>query len=72
MAKRKLKTLDEHNSKAWSTQVSMLSNEPKANGIACPKCGNELMDSNPNATLTSYPPQKNVHCDCGYKGYRIV
>jgi len=72
MAPKKLKTLDEHNSKAWSTQVNMFSNEPKPNGIACPKCGGELMDTNPMFTLTSYPTQKNVHCDCGYKGYRIA
>jgi predicted nucleic-acid-binding Zn-ribbon protein len=68
-----LLSLDEHNSNAWATQVNMYSNEPKSNGIACPKCGNELMDSNPNSTLTSYPAQKNVHCPkCGYTGYRIA
>jgi C4-type Zn-finger protein len=51
----------------------MYSNEPRPNGIACPKCGNELMDTNPMMTLTSYPAQKNVHCSkCEYKGYRIV
>jgi hypothetical protein len=72
MAQQKLKTLDEHNGEAWSTQTGWFSNEPKPNGIACPKCGNELMDTNPNATLTSYPAQKDIHCDCGYKGYRIA
>jgi DNA-directed RNA polymerase subunit RPC12/RpoP len=51
----------------------MYSNEPKSNGIACPKCGNELMDTNPMMTLTSYPAQKNIHCPkCGYTGYRIA
>ncbi len=72
MTQQKLKTLDEHNSEAWYTQVNMFSNQPKPNGIACPKCGSELMDTNPMVTLTSYPAQKNVHCDCGYKGYRIA
>jgi DNA-directed RNA polymerase subunit RPC12/RpoP len=70
-----LLSLDEHNSNAWSTQVNMnmYSSEPKRNGIACPKCGNELMDSNPMMTLTSHPAKKNVHCSkCGYTGYRIV
>jgi hypothetical protein len=70
-----LVSLDEHNSNAWSTQVNMnmYSSEPKRNGIACPKCGNELMDSNPMATLTSHPAQKDVHCSkCEYKGYRII
>lgn len=68
-----LVSLDEHNSNAWSTQVNMFSNEPKPNGIACPKCGNELMDTNPMITLTSYPAKKDVHCPkCEYKGYRIA
>jgi DNA-directed RNA polymerase subunit RPC12/RpoP len=68
-----LLSLDEHNSNAWATQTRWFSNEPRPNGIACPKCGNELMDSNPMATLTSHPAKKNVHCPkCEYKGYRIV
>jgi len=68
-----LVSLDEHNSNAWSTQTGWFSNEPKPNGIACSECGEELMDSNPNTTLTSYPAQKNVHCSkCGTKGYRIA
>ncbi len=68
-----LKSLDEHNSNAWSTQTRWFSNEPIPNGIACPKCGNELMDTNPMMTLTSHPAQKSVHCSkCEYKGYRIV
>jgi hypothetical protein len=68
-----LVSLDEHNSNAWSTQTRWFSNEPIPNGIACPKCGNELMDTNPMMTLTSYPAQKDVHCPkCEYKGYRIV
>jgi DNA-directed RNA polymerase subunit RPC12/RpoP len=68
-----LKSLDEHNSNAWSTQVNMYSDDPRRNGIACPECGNELMDTNPMMTLTSHPAKKNVHCPkCEYKGYRIV
>ena len=66
-----LVSLDEHNSNAWSTQVNMYSNEPRPNGIACPECGNELMDTNPMMTLTSHPAKKDVHCPkCEYKGYR--
>ena len=73
MNEKKLKSLDEHNSEAWSTQVNMFSNAPRPNGIACPKCGNELMDTNPMGTLLSYPAQKDVHCPkCEYTGYRIA
>jgi DNA-directed RNA polymerase subunit RPC12/RpoP len=71
--KKKLKSLDEHNSIAWSNQSSMFDNSPKPNGIACPNCGEELMDSHPMITLTSHPAQKNIHCpSCDYRGYRIA
>ena len=43
------------------------------NGIACPTCGKEMVDSDPYVTLTSDPPQKAIACEgCGYRGYRIV
>lgn len=48
-------------------------NAPVLNGIACPNCGKELYDSNPNIKLTSNPPQKHIHCEsCNYKGHRIA
>ena len=70
---KKLKDLATHNSEASSSQWAMMDNNPKLNGIACPKCGAELYDSNPMITLTSMPAQKNVHCSkCDYVGYRIA
>ena len=69
---KKLKSLSEHNGIQWSTQSQIFDNKPKKNGIACPKCGEELWDSNPMVTLTSHPAQKNIHCDCGYSGYRLA
>lgn len=46
---------------------------PRPNGIACPKCGVELMDSQPMMMLASNPPQKNIHCStCDYKGLRYA
>ena len=68
---KKLKTLAENNGEAFSRNHAMSINEPELNGIACPKCGEELYDSNPNTILTSNPPQKNVHCSkCDHIGYR--
>lgn len=53
-----------------STQIT---NEPKLNGIACPKCGSELYDTNPMVVLTSYPPKKNIHCvECDYVGFSLI
>lgn len=43
--------------------------EPRPNGLACPKCGEQLLDTTPNLSLDSFPPQKNVHCECGYHGF---
>lgn len=45
---------------------------PHKNGIECPLCEKELTDTNPQVTLTSLPPQKDVKCEaCGWVGYRI-
>lgn len=70
---KKLKDLNEHNAQASSLQWNMNNNSPVLNGIACPRCGEELYDSNPMMTLTSMPPKKNVHCSkCDYVGDRIA
>lgn len=48
-------------------------NKPGPNGIACPKCGAELWDSNPSCMLTSSPPQFDVHCPvCNHRDTRLV
>jgi len=70
---KKLKNLDEYNTQQNNLYFVLNSNEPQLNGIACPKCGEELYDSNPMMTLASIPPKKGVHCSkCDYVGYRIV
>ena len=70
---KKLKDLNEHNAQASSMQWAMNDDSPVLNGIACPKCSEEMYDSNPMVTLTSMPAQKNVHCSkCDYVGYRIA
>jgi hypothetical protein len=70
---KKLKSLAKHNADAHVAQWDAMDNSPRLNGIACPKCGNELYDSEPMVTLTSFPAQKNVHCSkCNYVGYRIA
>lgn len=69
----KLKSLDKHNAESRKRQSGMNDNSPAFNGIACPKCGKELLDTNPMITLTSNPAQKNINCSkCDYVGYRIA
>jgi len=70
---KNLTPLDEHNENSRTLRMNYFSNEPRPNGIACPKCGAEMVDSNPMSVLTSMPPQKNVSCpECKYTGYRIA
>ena len=57
-----MKTLEEY--EAEKIQLR----EKQGTGIQCPACGDELVLSNPYFVLTSYPPQKAVHCPtCKYK-----
>ena len=70
-----MKSLNEHNNNAIETTITTAQNwgKPVKNGISCDHCGKELFDTNPSVTLTSNPPQKNVHCECcDFKGYRFL
>ena len=59
--------------KTTTGAYTYLGSNPQPNGVKCPKCGEELMDTYPNMILTSDPPQKNVHCPkCDHKGYRFI
>lgn len=70
---KKLKNLAEFNAVNSVFHHQMNDNSPRKNGIECPDCGEELFDSCPMMTLTSNPPQKNIHCEkCDYSGYRIA
>jgi DNA-directed RNA polymerase subunit RPC12/RpoP len=67
---KKLVTLAEHNEKRASKTTS---HEFHYNGIACPVCGKELYDSNPEMLLLSHPPKLEIACYyCGYNGLRIA
>ena len=45
---------------------------PILNGISCPKCLLEMYDTRPHIWLNSNPPKKDIHCECGYKAYRLA
>lgn len=65
-----LKKLSQHNEENTLAPV----NKSVKNGIACPECGEGLIDTNPNKTvLTRGVAEKGVACTaCGYKGYRAA
>jgi DNA-directed RNA polymerase subunit RPC12/RpoP len=64
---KKLISLKEHNNRF---NDFIYENVKCGNGIACPNCNEELMDSD-NYILTSNPPQRNVKCTkCDFKSFR--
>lgn len=68
-----LRDLTEHNLDRAREWYGVNDPSPSPNGLACPKCGSELLDSNPMETLASLPPQKRVHCaECDFTGYRVA
>ncbi len=72
MKKEKLISLEHNDAQAFSQTFNYMG-DPELNGVACPKCGEELYDSSPNIILTSSPAQKYIHCSkCGYKGTRFI
>jgi hypothetical protein len=49
--------------------------DPCPSGIACPECGEELMDQGKLLILATTPTQKPCFCakvGCGWKGLRRV
>ena len=70
----KLKSLEEHDAEARARQA-LDTAFPKYNGISCPTCGSELVDSHPMETLTTDPPMKAISCPmglCGFRGTRLA
>ena len=68
-----LKTLKEFNRERMQRRAAVGAVEP--NGIACPKCGHEMVDADPGRILTSDPPQMRIACSqtgCAYTDYRLA
>ena len=69
-----LKSLEEFNAdrcRNWEE-----AHKPRPNGIACPECGAELMDTFPNGLRLpcfQRPSMRTIHCpECGYCGERVA
>lgn len=51
-------------------EVFKVRNAP--NGIACPDCGSELMDTYGGFVALSVPPKRAVHCPiCNFNSFRL-
>ncbi len=69
---KKLISLENYNQERKKLYVEK---KVEGNGIACPKCGEELYDSSGNTILASIPPKKEVACtnkECSYTGCRVA
>lgn len=65
---KKLESLEDFNKRIIDEYKE---NQPSGNGISCPDCGCELIDSNPSMRFLSNPSQTGVVCrGCNYQGYR--
>ena len=73
MKEDKLPTLAEHDHEALSRHLDSQRDE-RPNGIACDKCGHDLLDIElSRGVLCTYPPRKKVRCPgCGFRGSRIA
>jgi uncharacterized protein with PIN domain len=68
---RKLVTLRDNDEKRLKHHERV--RQPKPNGVACPECGEELVDTEPLEPLNSWPPKKRCHCQaCGWQGRRVA
>jgi len=71
-AAMELESLAEHNARMQKLQMWDSIVQSRPNGIACPECGKELLDTNPNFALLTSPVQYRVHCSaCDYVGTRF-
>lgn len=67
-----LKTLEQHEKERTIARDS-LNPRSHPNGIACPKCGKEMIDEDCNIVLLCDPPRLSIHCEsCGWHGSRML
>lgn len=68
-----MKTLNDHNSEKLKCYAKLDDNEKPntgvPNGIACPECGKQMLDTKTMAR--SYPPKRKVFCPaCNYRDWK--
>lgn len=66
-----MENLNDYNVRMQKVYDFMKKPYPKKNGLACPVCGECLLDTD-GGKILSDPPKIKVHCACGFTGFRIV
>ena len=70
---KSLISLREHNQQIIESVPDPQLDVALPNGVACPTCGNELLDTHPNLILNYKPPQKHIKCSkCAFRGVRLA
>lgn len=65
-----MKTLDEHNNETW--QYFSNQNKSVGAGVACPKCGTEMLITDTGTVLLTWPPKRSVECpSCKHHDYML-
>jgi transposase len=68
-----LTPLEEYNRRQTRKYYDRTRKRYDPNGLACPDCGNELVDIDKNVQLMSSPPKIKVKClNCDFVGFRIA
>jgi ribosomal protein S27E len=68
---KNLKSLEQHN--ALKAAMYFQQTDTVPNGIECPGCAKELVDTDPGKALLSSPPKTPIGCPvCGFRGYRVL
>ena len=63
-----LKSLEE-----YDKEHMKITFEARLTGIACHRCGTEVINTDPNMVLTSYPARKKIGCTkCQWHGTCLV
>jgi len=73
--KKGLQLLSDWNDDRYAFWRDPASRAAMPNGLACPRCGDELMDKSPNQIEPGNPPRADVYCskdDCSWHGRRLA
>ena len=72
--KKGLVSLREHDAARTEQFEALIGlDDPTPNGIECPQCQTELLDTNPLDVIPSVPPRRHIHCPkCGFHWMRVA
>lgn len=64
-----MKSVNDYEKEVWDKLYEH--SKKDGTGVACPSCGEELVESSSEVLLFSDPPRKNVHCNLCKSKYTL-